>query len=164
MKKILSLIITLVLVLGLCACGGDTAEEAGGTTNQTGNETTEQSNNSDTVDQIVTDEEFVGVYVSSYDENKIFVFTEDESNPVLQGSRRVDGTTVAMYDMYEIYKWEIAGNTLTLYEATGFETVVFEIVKDGDNIQLKFVEKTGDGPLDAYPVLLADLTKVTVVE
>ena len=45
MKKIMSLILALVMVFSLCACGGDTTEETSGTTDQTTNETTEQSNN-----------------------------------------------------------------------------------------------------------------------
>ena len=47
MKKIMSLILALVMVFSLCACGGTATEETSGTNKETTNETTEQSNKAD---------------------------------------------------------------------------------------------------------------------
>lgn len=118
--------------------------------------TEEQESASDIVEAIVSDEEFMGIYQSAVDERRFFIFKQDK---ILRSRSRSESDS---QDFWEVSGWKISGNTLIVSESTGMGDAVFEIVKDGDTILLKFIEISGGdgGLLGANPEFLSDLTKV----
>ena len=158
MKKALVLLLVLVVLLSLTACGEDSAPVQDAESSDTPSE--EVSNDSTETpveaEPIVSDEEFLGVYVSEFDENKTVIFREDSIALGLANDKDY------AVDFYVSYGWEINGNILTVYEATGMGDATFEIIKTDGTIKLEFKEFVGGdgGAFGGYPEFITTLTKL----
>ncbi len=155
MKKLLVLYLVVLMTILMVACGENkTTKEPSGNSNQSTNVTEEPPN--DAVQAIVSREEIFGVYSTEFSESYIIIFRQDS---ILMGWKSKPSEANALY---QIYDWKIKGNRLVISEATGMGDAIFDIIKDNDTIQLKFIEfADGDGgALNALPELLSVLTKI----
>lgn len=158
MKKALIFLLIFILSLSFTACGEDTepgqnAESANTPAEEVPSDSTETP---DEAEPIISDEEFMGVYISDFDNNKTVIFREDS---IALGLANFEDYAV---DFYVSYGWEINGNILTVFEATGMGDATFEIVKTEDTIKLEFKEFVGGdgGAFGGYPEFITTLTKL----
>ncbi len=169
MKKVLAIILTLVMVFSLCACGtkepaeeqsqanvksSDTVEEE--TTSSeaeeqepVSSEATEETTSSETeetpevVEPIVADEEIVGMWVDG--KGTTFEFTEDNA---------LKWADTVLFADPEYYPWIIEGNVLS-FESYG-DQYKWEIQIENEEITLKFIDEGLDY---ALPMACVDLVK-----
>ncbi|MBQ1207258.1 MAG: hypothetical protein IIX65_01875 [Lachnospiraceae bacterium] len=166
MKRILSVLMAAIMCLLLAACGhnGDTNENRDAVTTEKAEKTTEakteateeQETDPPVEEPIISDEEFMGVYQSAFDQERFYIFKEDK---ILMSRSKSENDS---QDFWVASGWKINGNKLIVSESTGMGDAVFEIVKDGDDIMLAFVEISGGdgGMFGANPEFLSDLAKV----
>ncbi len=123
MKKVMSLILALVMVFSLCACGGTATKETSGTTNQTPNETTEQNNATEEREDTIN---LVGTWK---DDKTEIIINEDGTGHFKDETRDFDAT------------WEVNDNILKVEFDGGW--IPWEIVTENGVTTLK-CEKQAD--------------------
>ena len=161
-KKIFTFIIAMLLIVSLAACSiNDKAiDPAEPSAEQSAEEVVEDSAKEE-IPKLP--EELCGMYVSSKNQEVSFELTREEitfddkdqfaSSPVYKcvgDDKQAIG----------IYSFEVNGNILNVTDWYG-EIIIFEIVKDGDSVTLKFKEDEFNGSWleGGCPEFLTDLVK-----